>query len=206
VTTTRERIQFEPLKTDFRLFGARLEGVTPLLMHNPRWLMRVEEQVASRKRIPTPKEEADASVYRLDDDDPTSPLAVPADNVRQALLDGSKGLRFNRKPMRPILAATVFIVEPRFMLTRNGQPLLTYDRIDTRRVNVQRQGVMRSRALIDVPWELEVRFKLDVSIVHVGLLMQALQEAGTRMGLLEYRPEQGGSFGRFQVVDGWLES
>jgi hypothetical protein len=204
-TVEREAIEFQPLRTDIRVFVARLVGVSPLLMHNPRFLMPKEEKGASRKEIVNAKDEADLGVYRLDDYDPTSPLAIPADNVRQAMLTGSKGLRYHRKAVRPILTGALTILVPRFVLTRNGEPILQYDAVDARRVVVKGNGIMRGRPLVDRPWELEIRFQLDVATAQPGIVMQALVEAGSRIGLLEYRPERGGTFGRFEVVEGWIE-
>jgi len=204
MVVTRTRIEFEQDIADFRLFVARIEGVTPLLMNNPRHSMGNGGAVsATRKSVPKPEEEAATKLYRH----PDGWLYIGADHVRESMLWASKGLRVNRKPLQPLLAASLFIIDEYFPLTRNGQLLYEPDRIDIRRAVVQRQGVLRARGLIDVPWQAEVRFQYDASIItNPEIMVQVLKEAGMRIGILDYRPQKGGVFGRFAVAEAWVES
>jgi hypothetical protein len=196
-----EKIKIESTGSEFKIFVARLKAVTPLLMHNPQHSMGGGNE-ASRKKVPTPEEEAERGLYRH----PDGWLYLGADHVREAMKRAAKGLRVNRKPLGPILAAAVFVLEEYFPITRNGQTLTTYDRIDVRRAVVQKQGILRARPLIETPWEAEVRYQYDAGIIqNPGILVQVLQEAGTRIGVLDYRPEKGGPFGRFEIVEAWVE-
>lgn len=172
-----------------------LEGVTPLLMHNPKGMR--SEDVAKQKHIPTPEEEAQGGLYSMD----TGELYVKADHVRMCMLNGATGMKVRGKSLKQILAASVMETEPWFILTRDGTSLLRYDRIDSRRAVVQRNGVIRSRPVIEVPWTVEASFLFDLEVVREPLtIVQSLQRGGQVVGLLDYRPQKGGTFGRFVVA------
>jgi hypothetical protein len=201
VLNVRTPVEFTPVPTEWRLFVARIRGVTPLLMNNPQHKMRADDTKAKRKEVPDPVTEAEAGVYRA----PEGWLYVGADHLREAMLAASSGYRVKKKPMKPLLAASLFILEPYFPLMRDGEYLTTYDRIDIRRAVVQGQGVLRARALVEVPWELEARYQFDARLADPVIFVQMLQEAGMRIGVLDYRPQKGGIFGRFEVVEAWTE-
>ena len=92
------------------------------------------------------------------------------------------------------------------------EPITSY-RIDIRRVIVQRQGVMRARPLIELPWACVAEFECDAGLGMVGdtpfaaqLFHQALGYAGQIVGIGDYRPEKGGLFGKYAVVIAWMPS
>lgn len=190
-------------EVEWRIIYLRIRGVTPLLMHNPKDLMALGNgRKASRKQTLPPEVEARLGAYRT----PDGYLYVGADHFREALLRGSSGLRVGRKPLRPYLAAALFILEPYFVLERNGAPLTEYDRIDIRRAVVKKQGIQRARPVIDLPWEFTARYQYDPRVIlDPENFVESAQEAGLRIGLLDYRPECGGIFGRFEVVESWWE-
>jgi hypothetical protein len=199
--TVRTPIDFKPTVAEWRVFGARIRGVTPLLMNNPKYKMQQDDKKAKRKEVLPPEQEAELGLYRS----PEGWLYLGADHVREAILKAALGYRVKKKALRPIIAASLFILEPYFPITRNGEYLTTYDRIDIRRAVVQGEGILRTRGLIDVPWEVEVRYQYDAQVVDPVNFVQMLQEAGMRVGVLDYRPETGGIFGRFEVVEAWTE-
>jgi hypothetical protein len=203
VLNVRTPVKVSPVPAEWRLFGARIRGVTPLLMNNPKLKMQRDDKKAKRKEkeVLPPEQEAELGLYRA----PEGWLYLGADHVREAMLAAASGYRVNKKPLKPLLAASLFILEPYFPLTRNGEHLTTYDRIDIRRAVVQGEGILRARGLIEIPWECEVRYQFDASLVDPANYVQMLVEAGMRIGLLDYRPQRGGIFGRFEVVEAWTE-
>ena len=182
--------------TNWKTLRIIIRGVTPLLMHNPSQMRRAETM--ARKTIPSPEEEAEAGLYRFD----TGELYIKADHVREAMKAAAVGVRFNRKAAKPVLAAAVMEHPdyPRFLLTRDGEPITTWD-IDTRRAVVQRQGILRSRPVVRLPWQATCVFIFDVGVVaDPAPLVATMMQAGQTSGLLDYRPSKGGSFGRFEVI------
>jgi hypothetical protein len=200
--TVRTPIEVTPLPAEWRVFAARIRGVTPLLMNNPQYKMNQDDDKAKRKKDQLPPEqEAELGLYRS----PEGWLYLGADQVREAILEAAKGYLIKRKPLRPVLAASLFILDPYFPIMRDGKYLTTYDRIDIRRAVVQKQGILRARPLIEVPWEVAVRYQYDASLADPAHFVRMLQEVGTRIGVLDYRPATGGIFGRFEVVEAWTE-
>jgi hypothetical protein len=175
-----------------------INGLSPILMHNPVGSMPTDasEQKLSRKKIPSPEDEAKISRYLL----PDGNFFVPAIAVRNALLTGTKGQLINRRSALPFIAGGVLMLDEAFPLTRDGNPISGDEYIiDTRRAVVQRQGIMRSRARIELPWELDAIFEYDKDIVSLEIIKSVAERAGRVVGLLDYRVEKKGWFGRFEV-------
>lgn len=174
-----------------------LNGTSPLLMHNPAAMQQTRDKGLGRKRIPTPEDEAAEGLYKTVSGD----FYVPAIAVRNAMLTGAKGSRIARRAAMPILAAAVIMAEEEFPLTDEAdKPIKRYG-IDTRRAVVQKQGIMRSRPRIDLPWRVHGSFLFDDNVVDSARPVEdALRNAGLTVGLLDYRPEKRGWFGRFEVV------
>jgi hypothetical protein len=90
-------------------------------------------------------------------------------------------------------------------LMRGKKPIAATDYvIDTRRAVVQKQGILRSRAKIVLPWWLEFILDWDEETLPQkfpdSLKEDILPSGGRVIGLLDYRPEKRGWFGRFKVV------
>lgn len=95
-----------------------------------------------------------------------------------------------------ILAGTIR-VEPEFI------PLghCNYE-VDARPVVIQRMRVIKARAKIP-EWEISFQIVYNKRILTgeiVKTLETILDDAGTRMGLLDYRPQHKGWFGTFEVA------
>jgi hypothetical protein len=63
---------------------------------------------------------------------------------------------------------------------------------------VQRQGVPRSRPLFPV-WATRVSFDINTDYVSPAALDPIMTEAGSMVGVGDYRPEHTGPFGRFEA-------
>jgi hypothetical protein len=57
---------------------------------------------------------------------------------------------------------------------------------------------MRYRPQID-SWKANLSFEIDAELMQVSDLLVLLERAGFGAGLLEWRPEKGGEFGRFEL-------
>lgn len=184
------------------LLRIELNGLSPLLMHNPATMSRGPAETLARKVIPTPEAEAAASRYLL----PDGNFFVPAVAIRSSMLNGAKGYRIGKRPAREILSGAVILTDEVFPLSRDGAPIQGSDySIDSRRAVVQGQGIIRSRAKIEVPWQVECAFGFNSQLANLEQVKTALENAGTIVGLLDYRPEKKGWFGRFEVTNIWSE-
>lgn len=175
-----------------------LEGLEPgILLHSPCGMGGVK---STKKSIPTPEEEAASYLYWTKD---KKSIAFPAENIRRTMVVASKGLKSpqNRKmALGPLIAGGVDILP--FMI-----PFGTKEyEIDSRRVVIQRQGVIRSRPLL-YPWTLEFQVKWETGDLGQGkdfteiVLQTLLEKMGTSVGFGDFRPACGGRFGRFLVKE-----
>lgn len=181
-----------------------LKGLTPLLMHNPAGSMSApgESEEVKKKKIPSPAEEAKASRYVT----PDGNFYIPALNVRNSILSGSKGYKIGKFSALTILSGALDFIDDKFPLLRDGQPISGDDyTIDTRRVVVQRRGIMRSRAMIELPWQIEAIFSFNPDLANIDQIKKVAQTAGLVCGLLDYRPEKKvglpGPYGKYEVIE-----
>lgn len=170
-----------------------IEGLTPLLMHNPAGMSRGG---GGRKLIPPPEEEAAAGRYLMPDG---KTLALKADHIHQCVIVGSQGYRLRgRESVVPYISGSLEIVPDLISL---GTTKYT---VDVRRAVVKKDGVLRARPLI-WPWKATFELHYDEEVfaeVFLGEVLrdQIFKRAGRAVGLLEYRPAKRGKFGRFYVV------
>lgn len=182
----------------------KLNGLSPILMNNPvgKMPMDASEQKLGRKEIPSPEDEAKAGRYLL----PDGNFYVPAIAVRNTLLNATKGQLINRRSALPFIAGGVLMLDEAFPLTRDGQAISGEDySIDIRRAVVQGQGIMRARPRIELPWQLEAIFEYDKDVVSQEVIRAVAERAGRTVGLLDYRVQKKGWFGRFEIEKIWSE-
>ena len=180
--------------TEMMTFRARIEGLSPLLMHrfSVEAEKAVEEQIKTKKAdYGTPEEEAEQAAYRIDG--PGSELYLLGEAVYQSVVKA--GVNFavpgaRGKTYKDAVKGMVMVVPDCIPLGTDK-----YE-IDSRRVRIQRGTCMRKRPRID-KWgaEFEVVI-LDEEALPPPTMLAILQRAGQTVGVLDYRPR----FGRFQVT------
>lgn len=180
----------------------RVEGLTPLLLHNPRGMVAAVANGPSKtKRIPAAEEEAEMAAYRTAE----GFLAVPAIAIRNAMITAAGAFKHKTRSWRSFV--THVQIEPADLLTLfdvEGKPVSEYE-IDVRRCVIKGRGaILRARPLIK-EWTASFTFIVDVSMLPTDepfkLIKTFLLEAGSRIGIGDYRPEKTGWFGRFTVLD-----
>ena len=67
-----------------------------------------------------------------------------------------------------------------------------------RSVVIGRARIMRSRPVFK-KWQLEFELEIDEMEVPNDVVKEILEYSGKRVGIGDFRPEKGGSFGRFEV-------
>ena len=166
-----------------------IDGISPLLMHA---YPLVPIEALEKKTI---EEQAELACYR----DPDGMLYVPGVNIQRALIAGatfSKG-KGRASLQKPVAACTIVSPE-RVILAPQAYA------IDTRPVVIPstRGRVLRHRPRFD-QWSLTFNIDFDPDLVTIVQLRRVLDDAGQRVGLLDFRPECKGPFGRFQVTS-WV--
>lgn len=167
----------------------QIKGTAPLLMHR---FPMVPVEAMEKK---TPEEQAEHAAYR---DEENQALYVPGLNVQRALVSAatfSKGK--GRASLQKQVAACVFVTPERVYL---GTKTFM---VDSRPVVVPatKGRVVRHRPRLDA-WELNFKLDYDPDLITETQLRRVMDDAGTRVGLLDFRPERKGPFGRF-IVTSW---
>ena len=180
-----------------------LIGKTDLLTNNPASMGKSASGPKGEKQIPTPEVEAAIKAYQVN-----GQYVFPGIGVRNSYV-GAAGAWKVKLPgstrkisARSVLACTR--VEPELIPildAKTGKPIAKYE-IDTRRAVVQRiNGVLRSRPKFK-NWRLDCEIVFDdanLSEETVQQLFGILGDAGSRIGIGDYRPAKSGWFGTFEV-------
>lgn len=130
-------------------------------------------------------------------------LMIPQECVYSMLINTAKQYRVKRMAMSSLLAGTMRIEPAEILLGRKAiaDEKIGYV-IDERAVVIQNQRILKGRAKIPL-WEVTFQIVYDTNRLPAGLeltLYEMLEDAGTRMGLLDYRPQHKGWFGTFEIT------
>lgn len=170
-----------------RKVEVEVKGVSPLLMHAfP--MVPIE---AIEKKSPT--EQAEHAAYR---DPQTRELYVPGVAVQRALIAAatySKGK--GRASLQKQTAACLMVSPERISLKK------TEYAVDSRPVVIAatKGRIVRHRPRID-DWRLTFTLEFDDSLINETQLRRIVDDMGSRVGLLDFRPAKNGPFGRCMVT------
>lgn len=164
-----------------------IEGISPLLMHA---FPMVPIEALEKK---TKEEQAEVVVYR---DPDNKHLYVPGVALQRTLVNGasySKGK--GRATLVKPAAACLMVYPERLDLG------VTEYAIDARPVVVPatRGRVVRYRPRLD-SWQVTADLEYDENLLKATEVRTIVDNAGLRVGLLDFRPEKKGPFGRFKVI------
>lgn len=183
-----------------KTYLAVIEGTTPLLQH--RFDDAGEMEASSRKihvKAQDPREAAEKCAYRNAAGELYIPGAAIARMLREA--GASHKQRGSRKSLKFVIPAAVLVCEDQIVLRDHEGNALTDFEVDSRAVVIPstKGRVMRHRPKLN-QWHAEFTLEIDDDMLEPNLIHQLLIEGGSKIGLLDYRPEKGGPFGKFAVV------
>lgn len=183
---------------NIKKYDYRIESLSALLTHNPANMGAGSGGMQVKKKY-TPEKDAEESLYL----NAKKQYCMPAIAFRSALLKAVSNKKVGKKSAASIIAASVFNLDAEtredelipILDKETNKPVKTYG-IDSRRVIVQKQGVIRSRAKFS-NWAIVVSFNIDLDLMTPELVAENLNEAGIIIGVGDYRVEKRGWFGRF---------
>ncbi|KKL91090.1 hypothetical protein LCGC14_1898150 [marine sediment metagenome] len=176
-----------------------IKGETALLMNSPASM--IEEQTGMKKathmKTRTRKDaekEADKLAYRKSNGE----LYIPCEAVKGTLLGASSYKKIGKYTAKPIMAAGVQISPEKI-----GLGIKKYE-LDIRTVVIQRNRVVKIRPKIE-NWKASFEIEYDETLIgNPEMIKEILEEAGKRVGLLDFRPQKTGNFGKFKITK-WIE-
>jgi len=171
--------------------SARIEGIAPLLHHRFPTEGMGDDGKAKKATatLADYKEEAQRSLYLMDDGKPYQPAShIEAALVRAGGNYKMKGAR--GKSFRELCKAAVFVKPDKIPLESKGGY-----KVDARPVVVQRSRVVRYRPIFE-DWACEFTIEVLDDNFQTATLKEIFEYAGSYVGVGDFRPK----YGRFKVV------
>ena len=165
-----------------------IKGISALLMH-----AYPLEPIESIEKRPI-EEQAEYAAYR---DPGTENLYIPGVAIQRSFIGSatySKGK--GRASLQKPIAACVMVNPERCDLGTKDYI------IDSRAVVMPatKGRIIRHRPRLN-DWTVKFEIEYDDNLLTETQLRRVVDDAGSRVGLLDFRPERKGPFGRFMVVD-----
>lgn len=182
-----------------------ITGITPLICN--RFTDAAAEAASAGSRGSsagqdrgTPLEIAESKLYIGLDGKPM----IPQPNLLRCLVEGGRFHKIGRAQITTKTSSLLFaclLIEAAEILLVHVQPW----KVDTRAVRIPATGgrILGHRPMFD-DWKLRFDLQLDTRIVGLKLFRQIVDDAGSRIGLGDFRPSSKGPYGRF-VVTHWEE-
>lgn len=182
---------------------AVVEGLRPgILMH--RWAEAAEDDTKSTRPVHTEygtsREQAEQVAYRTED----GILYMPG--MAFATLLRGAGRRHKQQGTRQslmyVVPAAVIVTDEIVLLhDEDCKPIRDFE-VDARPVVIPatKGRITRYRPKIE-KWRTTVHMDIDTSVLAVATIHQLLEEGGRRIGVGDFRPERGGPYGRFAIVE-----
>ena len=177
----------------------RITGISPILMNNPASMGSGNARpggIGGPKRPPNPEDEAKIRLYKLK----SGQLYIPTNMFRASMLKACTNRRVGKLAAKGVFSGACFDVgtEAPLVDPKTRKAIKTY-KLHTTRAVIVGQGVMRTRPMVK-EWSCDVGFDIDHDFLpDVSVVLDMLNIAGRTIGVLDWRPQKTGSFGRYQV-------
>jgi hypothetical protein len=185
----------------------QFKGVSNLLMHSARGVDPLDPGVIEHKKLTAIRKKTDethAMIARSEWEiglyfDPTEGPIMPTANLRGVIVEGAKFSKLGASVKRGTIveqeSARIDYKGPRSLdeMWKAGSFR------DVRAVVVGGARVMRCRPRFCPPWSVEFSLLFDPEVITREQLVSAAEAGGRLVGLGDFRPANGGPFGRFTV-------
>lgn len=185
-----------------KTFRVKIRGVSPILINRFKEQSEIPATMkkANKKDYGTPREQAESTLYS---DEETKLAWVPTAWIKGSLSTVSSDYKLpsSRKSVKSVIGGAVIPIEEKSYFTEKYK--VKDCEVDSRPCVVQRARIMRHRGRFE-NWSLSLELSIDESILPPDNVHEMLTDAGRRAGMGDFRPQKGGPFGRFSVVE-WKE-
>lgn len=180
-----------------------IQGTTPLLLHNIRLANPLDPIAKAMKSISgkrTKTEDDHVQLARLEFEgglylDPQLGPYLPGANVEKSIIEGARVTKQGKQVERGL-----FVTDNTIALLYDGPR--TADKLwadenfrNVAAVRIGQQRIMRTRPMFR-SWALDVDAELDPGLLAVDQLQAIVTDAGSMVGLGDYRPR----YGRFEAT------
>jgi hypothetical protein len=175
----------------------KIKGRSPLLMHRFGEDERTRIQEGGQIAGPvTPETKAEAAAYRLPSNGKPGNLYIPATNLWRALVSAASYEKGRGRATLAKVAAAALSVTPEALDLGTSQYV-----IDSRPVVIPstKGRVMGHRPRLD-EWQVSLFCDYDETLISEQQLRNIFDHCGSKVGVLDFRPEKKGPMGRFMVI------
>ena len=180
------------------LLTYRITGISPILQNNPAKMAGgADGGLKSGKKTYVPEVEAEAAVYRNDEGE----IIVPSIAFRAALFRAATNRKIGKLSAKSAVSGSIFPVEHQVRLidAKTGKPITKY-KIHSCRAVVNKAGIIRVRPMIE-NWACDLVLEVDTEMIpNTAVITELLNIAGKIAGVMDWRPEKLGTFGRFTAA------
>jgi len=173
-----------------------ITGITPLLMNR----FNIDEQSKVKEKNLTPREAAQRVCYV----DENQKLYYPTTNIYACIIEAGK---FHKDGKVKVTTARSSLIPAGVMIDGETVYFKIPDEweVDSRAVVVPSTGgrIVCHRPRLDT-WSLDFTLTLDVKMFSPKFIRTLIDDAGSKVGLGDFRPARKGIYGRF-VVTSWKE-
>lgn len=177
-----------------KTINVKIVGKSPLLMNRYNIQAELDRQKGRRTtKTYVPEEEAEKSAYW--GSGKKKELIIPSQVLYASILNASSFYKINKKSAKTIMAGSIKIEPMEISLGTDKY------QVDIRPVVINRAKVLKGRAILN---EWKASFQIvynDKVIADTQIIKDILAEAGDRIGIMDFRPQKGGPYGTFEVVE-----
>ena len=124
---------------------------------------------------------------------------IPQPNLLRCLVEGGRFTKVGKAQITTKTSSMMYAcldIQGAEVRIKHTQPW----KVDTRAVRIPSTGgrILAHRPMFD-DWRLEFVVDLDTSIMSESVLRKIVDDAGSRIGLGDFRPQCKGPYGRFRV-------
>jgi hypothetical protein len=164
-----------------------IEGTSALLMHK---YPEIPIEGLDKKE---PQEQAELSAYRIPG---SKELYIPGVAVQRALVRASTYSKGKGRASLQKVSAACLMVMPEYIglgtdkFTLDSRPVV---------IPATKGRVMRHRPRVD-KWKGTFGLEWDETLMTEDQVKKIVEDMGKRVGLLEFRPDKGGMYGRSKII------
>jgi hypothetical protein len=184
-----------------------IRGTTPLLQNRftDAAMLAVESGTSRTMKGDkgSPREQAEPKTYR----DNKGRFTIPGPNVFRCIIDAGKYTKVGKSKATTtkssIIPSFSSVATLDCVLTdHDGAPLADFE-VDSRAVVIPSTGgrIMAHRPRFDA-WQVTFDLELDTRECDAKTMRRLIDDAGSKVGIGDFRPDRKGPFGKFVVV-GW---
>ena len=176
----------------------KIKGISPLLMHRPSSEMEELLKKARENKVKEEIEKKNIHLYLYLDEDgkPCVPSIYLIRSMMKAAVDcGIKVQGKGKKTYKNYIGGGLVIIEPSLIPIKPSKYV-----IHEAYVVIQRNRIRRFRPMFP-KWSLEFDIFYDENTFSSNVLKEILAYAGAFEGIGDFRPNKGGCYGRFEIVE-----